>query len=99
MWDSDKWSQRGSVDSMRKSLVYLVEFWLNPKAAKNTLKDFNGGAVCTLERGKTVVMNTKKWWDLKKKKNLLILSEAVNAKGTKENSKDKVREKGFKRYF
>lgn len=30
---------------MRKSLVYFLEFWLNPKAAKNTLKDFNGGAV------------------------------------------------------
>lgn len=58
-------------------------------------------SVCTLEWGKTVVMNTKKWWDLKKNKNknLLILSEAVNAKGTKENSKDKVREKGLKRYF
>lgn len=28
-----------------KEPMYFLEFWLNPKAAKNTLKDFNGGAV------------------------------------------------------
>lgn len=62
------------------------------------MKDFNGGAVrFSVHFRKRKDYSNEHQEEVrpqeKKNKNLLILSEAVNAKGMKENSKDKVRER------